>query len=599
MMNSNIRSLLSRGPCVLSQTHRSILKNKSSLGGGILCSGSVLPECMGSYIGHGLSSSYSTSSHWNVPIKTKFNLPDPSTQYDHDRTHNYVPKLTKIVATIGPTSEQLPVLQQVVNAGMRIMRLNFSHATVEEVELRTNNLYRCHGRHSMLDASDFGQTTPTNLRAVLLDTKGPEIRSGRLAHDQSGHETIRLVQGSSITLQTTNERRDLGSTEQFLYIDYANLHRAVQPGMRILLDDGAITLAVTQINGTDVLCEILNSGELRSRAGVNLPGANTDDIPAMSEKDKADILYGMSKDMDYIAASFVQTADGVRQIRQHIEDCAKKLQWSDDTPRPLLISKIESLSALTHFDEILAESDGIMVARGDLGVELALQQVTNAQKEMVAACNAAGKPVIVATQMLESMAKNPRPTRAEVADVTNAIYDGADCVMLSGETAKGKYPVESVKIMNDIVLSAERFAASYSSSSDDNTSGSNRMFMSLASQQRFQPMEPSMDATIAKAAVTAANSQHATAIMVSSESRTLPALVSAFRPNVPILYMCPNAKLGRLMMIYRGVHPIVGMGTMQENLQDAQDLGFVQSGDSVIYVTTTQDEATMKLIQVP
>jgi pyruvate kinase len=599
-MNSNIRSnIISKGQCAFSQMQRSRISRSTLYG-----YSRIVPNLAS----HGSlwygSSSYSTTMSWNTPMKTKFNLPDPSIQHDDDRTHNYAPKLTKIVATIGPTSEQLPVLQEVVNAGMRIMRINFSHATVDEVELRTNNLHRCHGRHSMRDASDYEQSsTPSNLRAVLLDTKGPEIRSGRLANDESGHETIRLVQGSSITLQTTNERRDLGSTEQFLYIDYTNLHRAVQPGMRVLLDDGAISLAVQQIIGTDVLCEILNSGELRSRAGVNLPGANTDDIPAMSEKDKGDILYGMSKDMDYIAASFVQTADGVRQIRQHIEDCAKKLQWSDSTPRPLLISKIESLSALTHFDEILAESDGIMVARGDLGVELALQQVTNAQKEMVAACNAAGKPVIVATQMLESMAKNPRPTRAEVADVTNAIYDGADCVMLSGETAKGKYPVESVKIMNDIVLSAERFATSLQQSNrynnNDNYIILGETMMSSLARRRFQPTDPSMDATIAKAAVTAADTQRATAIIVSSDTRTLPALVSAFRPNVPILYMCPNAKLGRLMMIYRGIHPIVGMGSMEDNLQDAQELGFVKSGDSVIYLTTTKDDATMKLLQVP
>lgn len=512
---------------------------------------------------------------------TKFHLPDPSSQHDDSPTA-YAPKLTKIVGTIGPTSEQLPVLQQVVNAGMRIMRLNFSHATVEEVELRTNNLKLCRGRHSMRDPDE---PNGINLRAVLLDTKGPEIRSGKLANDTSGHETIALTQGSTMILQTSDERRDAGSTTTHLYIDYPNLHKAVEPGMRVLLDDGAISLLVTQIVGKDVVCEIANSGELRSRAGVNLPGANTSDIPAMSAKDMDDIKYGMTKDIDYVAASFVQTAEGVHQIRNHIEHCAKELGWPDSAPRPLLISKIESLCALENFDAILEASDGIMVARGDLGVELPLQQVTNAQKEMVAACNAVGKPVIVATQMLESMAKNPRPTRAEVADVTNAIYDGADCVMLSGETAKGKYPVESVKIMNEIILSAERYA------SEGGVGG--------VSVRRFEAPSNTFDAAIAKAAVTAADTQKASAILVLTEAMTLPALVSAYRPQVPILCFCPTAKMGRQLMIYRGIHPIVGTGSTSDAVQDAKDMGFVKPGDSIVVVTLeNNDDAVMKLLHV-
>mmetsp|Transcript_23394 Transcript_23394/g.38720 ORF Transcript_23394/g.38720 Transcript_23394/m.38720 type:complete len:559 (-) Transcript_23394:623-2299(-) len=522
-----------------------------------------------------------------APILTKFNLPDPSGKLD-DAKLEYAPKLTKIVATIGPTSEQLPVLQQVVRHGMRIMRLNFSHATVEEVELRMTNLKQCAGRHSLLDA-DHSQE---NMRAVLLDTKGPEIRTGNLANDESGHATVAFVQGSSVTLETTDALRDAGSTATHLYIDYPNLHRAVQPGNKVLLDDGAIALTVTQIVGTSVLCEIDNSGELRSRAGVNLPGADTSDLPAMSDKDKADIKYGMTMDVDYVAASFVQSAEGVQQIRAHMETCAQELGWSPDQPRPVLISKIESLMALANFDAILAESDGIMVARGDLGVEVPLQQVTNAQKEMVAACNAVGKPVIVATQMLESMAKSPRPTRAEVADVTNAIYDGADCVMLSGETAKGKYPVESVKIMNEIILSAEGYA------SEGGVGGSSTRRFTVPTNCANKDA-----AIIAKAAVTAADSR-ATAIIVleTQPNGSLAALVSAYRPHVPILCFCPNAKVGRQLMIYRGVHPIVAGFpniTMADAVQDAQDMGFIVSGDSVVVVSTEEHDATMKLVDVP
>ena len=213
-----------------------------------------------------------------------------------------------------------------------------------------------------------------NVRAVLLDTKGPEIRSGKLLKDMSGHETIHLVAGETITLHTTPQRKEEGSTESDLYIDYAKLHKSLTVGMKVLLDDGAIALTVTHVesdkdlHGT-VTCTIENSGELRSRAGVNLPGAETD-LPAMSEKDRVDIKYGMTKDVDFIAASFIQNAEAVLEIRKYIQDCAKELGWDKKAPLPLIISKIESMSALKHFDAILEASDGIMVARGDLGVEV-------------------------------------------------------------------------------------------------------------------------------------------------------------------------------------------------------------------------------------
>lgn len=276
-----------------------------------------------------------------------------------------------------------------------------------------------------------------DIRATLLDTRGPEIRSGKLKNDSSGHATISLVQGGTITLRTDQKYEQEGSTETDLFINYSKLHKSLSPGMKVLLDDGAVILTVTDVE-TDkelygaVTCTIDNSGDLRSRAGVNLPMAETD-LPAMSDKDRTDIKYGLEIDVDYVAASFIQNAEGVREIRRYMKDCAKEMGWEENRPLPLIISKIESGSGLRNFDEILAVSDGIMVARGDLGVEIPIQQVTNAQKEMVAACNAVGKPVIVATQMLESMAKNPRPTRAEVSDVTNACYDGADAVREQNE----------------------------------------------------------------------------------------------------------------------------------------------------------------------
>ena len=313
------------------------------------------------------------------------------------------------------------------------------------------------------------------------------------------------------------------------------------------------------------------------------------DLPAMSDKDKKDIKYGLEIDVDYVAASFIQSADGVREIREHMKSCAKDLGWSDDRPLPLIISKIESASALKHFDEILSESDGIMVARGDLGVEIPIQQVTNAQKEMIAACNAVGKPVIVATQMLESMAKNPRPTRAEVSDVTNAVYDGADAVMTSGETAKGKYPDETIKMMNDIILSAEHYVSSGSLGSLYAQHGGNKSLYSG---------EKNMNTAVAKAAVTASLSYDAKAILVLSETGNLSPLVAAFRPNCPIVSFCSSGKAGRQLNLFRGIYPVIGLEDASDEdrsaaaMKEAEAMGFVSSGDSVVLISVGSSGTT-------
>jgi len=534
---------------------------------------------------------------------------------DYTDAQKWNPQLSKIVATIGPTSEQLPVMKDIVRSGMRVMRLNFSHATVEEVELRMTNLKLSKGRHSIFNADASECSVQQNVRAVLLDTRGPELRTGKLAGDESGHATINIEAGSTVVLDTTDEVRDGGSTASRLYIDYPKVHKCLVPGMKVLLDDGAIILTVTEVesgkeHGT-VTCVADNTGEIRSRAGVNLPGAETD-LPAMSAKDRVDIKYGMTIDVDYVAASFIQNAEGVREIKAYMEQCAQELtaegQWESGRPLPLVISKIESVSGLKNFDEILKESDGIMVARGDLGVEIPIQQVTNAQKEMVAECNAAGKPVIVATQMLESMAKNPRPTRAEVADVTNAIYDGADCVMLSGETAKGKYPVQVVQTMNEIIAGAEHFTK-------NSMPGPN-----LASRDRFvqgqtDRADKGVDAAVAKAAVIAAEERDAAVIVVLTSQGSLPRMISAYRPNVPILAFCPNAKVARQLMLHRGIHPIhiddqftdvSEVKRPAKAIQYAKQFGMVQEGQSVVVVTRetacdelTTDFASMKIATVP
>jgi pyruvate kinase len=241
-----------------------------------------------------------------------------------------------------------------------------------------------------------GFSQAQSVRAILLDTKGPEIRTGKLANDVSGHDTITLTKGEKITLFVdANYQQEHGSTTDRLFIDYPSLCKCLIPGRKVLLDDGAIVLTVQSVQADTVTCVMDNTGVLRSRAGVHLPLADTSDLPALSEQDKTDILYGMTIDVDYVAASFVQSAQGVRDIRAHLEACAQKLGWPQERALPKIISKIETAGALQLFDEILAESDGIMVARGDLGVEIPLTQVANAQKEMVAACNAVGKPVSV------------------------------------------------------------------------------------------------------------------------------------------------------------------------------------------------------------
>ena len=422
-----------------------------------------------------------------------------------------------------------------------------------------------------------------DVRATLLDTRGPEIRSGKLRDDESGHHTVPLVKGNTIRLQTSTDYETNGSTEEDLFINYSKLNECMSPGMKVLLDDGAVILTVTDVesgpNGV-VTCTVDNTGEIRSRAGVNLPGAETE-LPAMSDKDRKDIKYGMEIDVDYVAASFVQSADGVKEIRSYMAECAKELGWAADRPLPKIISKIESASALKHFDAILEESDGIMVARGDLGVEIPIQQVTNAQKEMVAACNAVGKPVIVATQMLESMAKNPRPTRAEVSDVTNAVYDGADAVMTSGETAKGKYPMETIQMMNDIIYSAEQYASSGSiGSTFVDHGGNNSLFVG----------SNDIDSSIAKGAVAASLAQKSKAILVVTETGNLPPLVSAYRPHCPIIAFCPSTKMARQLILHRGMYPVVGLSDVPDQekndaaVKAAAGMGFVESGDPVVIV---------------
>lgn len=512
--------------------------------------------------------------------------------------HLESPPQTKIVATIGPSSEQMDVLQPLVTTGLRIMRLNFSHATYEEAELRIANLRKCQGRNMRCSRQD-------NMRAVMLDTQGPEIRTGKLQGDTTGKSTISLKAGGQIILRTDDAAAEDGSTAENLYVNYKDLPATVAVGSKVLLDDGAVSLTVAMVDveesGT-VHCTIDNSGTLRSRAGVNLPGGKLT-LPALSDKDKRDVRFGLTHDIDYIAASFIQDAAGVTQIQDFVHQSLIDLGLEDRTP-PLIIAKIESTEALNNFEKILAVADGIMVARGDLGVEIPIYDVTIAQKKIVSACNAVGKPVIVATQMLETMANNPRPTRAEVSDVTNAVSDGADCVMLSGETAKGLYPVETVRTMTDIIRSAEAFEVDLSSRSGH---GHRHSELEL---QREKVRDRSPVEAVAMAAVKAAELSEAKAIIVMTHTGDTARVVAKYRPSMSILCFCPNYKVGRQLMIYRGCHPYMGRLDLAfadrpaAAMTEAVNMGFLKANDKYVVVMSEESDVlgkftTMRIGDVP
>ena len=333
---------------------------------------------------------------------------------------------TKIVCTIGPKSESKEMLTKLVDCGMNVMRLNFSHGNFDEHGDRITTI-----REVM---ANTGKKI-----AILLDTKGPEIRTVKL---QGGNDVM-LSAGQEFTL--TTDTSIIGDTTR-VAVTYAGLCDDLVTGNTILLDDGLIEMTVKEVNAPNILCEVINSGELGENKGVNLPGVSVR-LPALSEKDKADLVFGCQQGVDFVAASFIRKASDVVEIRELLTaNGGKKIH---------IISKIENQEGVDNFDDILKVSDGIMVARGDLGVEIPVDQVIFAQKMMISKCNAARKPVITATQMLDSMIKNPRPTRAEAGDVANAILDGTDAVMLSGESAKGKYPAESVSVMSTICNSTD------------------------------------------------------------------------------------------------------------------------------------------------
>jgi len=393
----------------------------------------------------------------------------------------------------------------------------------------------------------------------MLDTKGPEIRTGKL----EGGKEVKLQKGQTFKL-STNEI--IGNSE-IIHVDYKNILNVLKVGNRVLIDDGLIAVIVKEIDhkNNTLITEVENSGVLGERKGVNLPYVKVD-LPAITKKDEEDLTWGVRMGVDFIAASFVRKRDDVLDIRKVLGSKGAGIK---------IISKIENAEGMDNFDDILQVTDGIMVARGDLGTEIPIEQVALAQKMMIAKCNVVGKPVVTATQMLESMIVNPRPTRAEATDFSNAVFDGTDCVMLSGETAKGAFPVEAVETMARICLNAESvldYNANYASIRD----------AVLASG----PMNVSE--TIASSAVKTTNDLGASLICCLTESGNTARLVAKYRPSAIIMAITQNKETARQLMVSRGVFPVVVgsvIGTervIQKTIEEQKELGTVKNGDYVI-----------------
>merc|ERR1712038_2049110 len=473
-------------------------------------------------------------------------------------------RLSGIVCTIGPASKQTDFLVQMIDTGMNIARMNFSHGSYE---YHGDTIANCRAAATKY-AEERGYHPSL---AIALDTKGPEIRTGFLEGDD-GRLELTLEKGASIKI-TTDDAFKEKCTKETLWVDYKNIPKVLTPGKRIFIDDGLISVVAKEMGPDYVLGEIENGGNLGSRKGCNLPGTDCD-LPAVSTKDRQDLEFGVEQNVDMVFASFIRDADGVRQIREVLGEKGKNI---------LIISKIENLQGVRNIDEIIDESDGIMVARGDLGIEIPAEKVFIAQKQMIAKCNNKGKPVICATQMLESMVKKPRPTRAEGSDVANAVLDGADCVMLSGETAKGDYPIQCIRTM--AALSREAEAALWNQ----------RFFEDLMRTE--QPILRDATAAAAIAAVQASYSTRASAIIGLTTTGKTAHLASKYRAHCPFLAVTRNAQAARQMQLYRGVVPLYyaeprmddWSADVDERIQYCVDFGkkngFIKSGDPVICIT--------------
>lgn len=466
---------------------------------------------------------------------------------------------TKIVCTIGPASESEEMLEKLMNAGMNVARLNFSHGSHEEHKGRIDTIRKV--------AKRLNKTV-----AILLDTKGPEIRTHNMKDG-----IIELEKGNEVIVSMTEVE---GTPEKFS-VTYDNLINDVQVGSYILLDDGLVELQVKDIDHDkgEVKCDILNSGELKNKKGVNLPGVKVN-LPGITDKDADDIRFGIKEDVDFIAASFVRRPSDVLDIREILEQ---------EKANITIFPKIENQEGIDNIEEILEVSDGLMVARGDMGVEIPPEKVPMVQKDLIRKCNKLGKPVITATQMLDSMQRNPRATRAEASDVANAIYDGTDAVMLSGETAAGLYPEEAVKTMRNIAVSAEA-AQDYKKLLSDRT----------------KLVETSLVNAIGISVAHTALNLNVKAIVAATESGSTARTISKYRPHSDIIAVTPSEKTARQCAIVWGVHPVVKEGRkntdalLNNAVATAVETERVQNGDLIIITAgvPTGEKGTTNMMKI-
>ena len=450
-------------------------------------------------------------------------------------------KKTKIICTMGPNTNDEALMRKLVQSGMDIARFNFSHGDHEEQK----------GRMDMLKKIREEENKPI---AILLDTKGPEIRTGVLKDGKK----VQLEAGETFTL-TTDE---IVGDNKIVSITYKGLVEDVKAGSTILIDDGLIELKVKDKKGNNINCEIVNGGELGEKKGVNVPNVAIR-LPAITDKDRDDLKFGVEQGVDFIAASFVRNAECILEIKSFLRECK--------APYIPVIAKIENFEAIKNIDEIIRCADGIMVARGDLGVEIPAEEVPYLQKLIIQKCNDNYKPVITATQMLDSMIRNPRPTRAEVGDVANAVYDGTDAVMLSGETAQGKYPVEALKMMVHIVESTEQHL-------------DYKEMLEKAGEHRMR----NASSALAYATVTTARNLKAACIITPTVSGATARVVSKFKPKTEIIGISPNEDTLRRMQIYWGVRPYcsINANSTDEICSSALDLvrakQIAETGDTVV-----------------
>ncbi|XAM50366.1 Pyruvate kinase [Terrisporobacter vanillatitrophus] len=462
-------------------------------------------------------------------------------------------KRTKIVCTLGPASESEEILRDLINNGLNVCRMNFSHGSHEEHKGRMDLVKKVR--------EELGQPT-----AILLDTKGPEIRTGQFDVPE-----VLLEEGQTFTITM----KDVMGNKEMCTVSYKELAKDVKPGDTILIDDGLVGLTVKEIKGDDIVCEVQNSGIVKNHKGVNVPGVKVN-LPAITEKDRSDIEFGIEQGIDFIAASFVRKVSDVLAIREILE--------ANNADHIKIISKIENQEGVDNLDEIIAISDGIMVARGDLGVEIPTEEIPVVQKLMIKKCNEAGKPVITATQMLDSMMRNPRPTRAEVTDVANAIYDGTDAIMLSGETAAGKYPVEAVKTMSTIARRTEE------------TINYDKLLRSKSNTSK------NVTDAISYATCTTAVDLDAKAILSSTASGHTARMVSKFRPDCPIIATTSHEDVRRQLSLTWGVLPVMREKStntdqvIENSIQAAKTADYVNENDVV--VITAGGNGTTNLIKV-